>query len=345
MKRIVVCCDGTWNRPDEKDRGKIRPTNVVTLARSVAKVDARGVAQIVYYDRGVGTGFLDRLWGGAFGYGLTANIKQAYRYLVRHFEAGDELFLFGFSRGAYTVRSLAGLIRNSGLLLRNQAGRVDEAYSLYRRRDSASHPTSDAAQLFRSRYAVETRIKLIGVWDTVGALGIPGAAFSLFSRNLRFHDVKLSSHVDSAFQALAIDERRSIFSPAIWERQEHSVDQVLEQVWFAGVHANVGGGYEDTGLSDLACLWMKSRAAGQGLAFDEARVEKSLHENPLGELRDSRTGIYRWFGSSYRAIGRAKNGEEYAHSSAVERMEQAVNPKYDSRALKGFLKRGGRTTS
>ena len=290
MKRLVVCCDGTWNRPDQVDRGEVRPSNVAKMALAVAPRDLAGVAQLVYYHTGVGTSRRDRIRGGAFGWGLSRNIKDAYLHLVANYEPGDELFFFGFSRGAYTVRSLAGLVRNCGILRREFAGRLDDGYKLYRRRDKDSNPRAIESQLFRKSYATEVRIKCIGVWDTVGALGIP---MRPASRRLRFHDVKLSSYVDNAFQALAIDERRRPFKPSIWEQQEHAGGQRLEQRWFSGVHTNVGGGYADSGLSDIAFRWMKDRAAECGLAFDGGYVSESVHPNALGELRNSMTALYR----------------------------------------------------
>src|SRR5262249_14352914 len=140
MKRLVVCSDGTWNRPDQVSHGKACPTNVTKIARAIAARTDAGVPQYVYYNRGVGTDWRDHLRGGAFGIGCSETIREAYEYLVRQYEPGDELWFFGFSRGAYTVRSLAGLIRNSGLLRREYADRLDAAYTLYRRRDADSNP-------------------------------------------------------------------------------------------------------------------------------------------------------------------------------------------------------------
>ena len=344
-KRIVVCCDGTWNTPDEQDNGKPSPTNVVKTARTVADRDSGGFRQLVYYIEGVGTRWFDHLRGGAFGYGLSANIRQAYRYLVRHYQPGDEIFLFGFSRGAYTARSTAGLIRNCGLLRREHASRIDEAYAFYRRRDDASHPTGAEAQNFRRMYSHEIRIKFIGVWDTVGALGIPYGILRVFNRRVEFHDVKLSSYVENAFQALAIDENRKFFVPAIWEAQASAVDQVLEQAWFAGAHSNVGGGYADSGLSDIAFLWMKNKAERCGLAFNENYVEANIYPNVSGVLRDSKTGMYRLIPEYLRPIGAVKEGSEAAHRSAVERMERRGKPVYKPRNLVRYLDAGGRVTT
>lgn len=342
-KRLVVCCDGTWNKPDQRDEGKLSPTNVVKVKRAVAERGPGDTTQLVYYDRGVGTRWLEHLRGGAFGYGLSENIRQAYRYLVNHYEPGDDIFLFGFSRGAYTARSTSGFIRKCGLLKREHAGRIEEAYAFYRRRDEASHPTGEEATTFRRLYSREIRIKFIGVWDTVGALGIPfGFLSSIFNRKLAFHDVKLSSYVDNAFQALAIDERRRFFAPAIWEQQAHAVGQVIEQAWFAGVHSNIGGGYADAGLSDISLLWILTKAAGCGLALKDDYVPSQVHPNPAGELRDSKTGFYRLIPDHLRPIGAAKEGAEAVHRSAVERMKQAAGTSYRPQSLVEYLNSGGR---
>src|SRR5882672_8985050 len=147
MKRIVICCDGTWNRPDQVHDGKVCASNVTKVARCVAPVDPRGIQQLVFYDKGVGTGYFDRLRGGAFGWGIKRKILDAYRFLVTTYDPGDELFFLGFSRGAYTVRSTFGLIRNSGLLKPEFASKLADAYALYRRRDAASHPDAVESEL------------------------------------------------------------------------------------------------------------------------------------------------------------------------------------------------------
>ncbi len=302
MKRLVVCCDGTWNRPDQVDRGRVQPSNVAKLALMVTPSTASGIRQQVYYHPGVGTGRWDRIRGGAFGVGLSNNIRDAYLWLAKNFDTGDELFLFGFSRGAYTARSLAGLIRNSGLLRRECLDKFVDAYRLYRRRDPASKPAEFESTLFRKSYSCETRIKCVGVWDTVGALGIPigplAALNALF--RLRFHDVELSSWVESAFQALAIDEQRRPFGPSIWRQQAHATDQRLEQEWFPGVHVNVGGGYADSGLSDITLAWMADRASSCGLEFRATVPGISIRPDVTGELRDSMTFLYRLLGRRVR---------------------------------------------
>jgi uncharacterized protein (DUF2235 family) len=310
MKRLVVCCDGTWNRPDHVDRGVAAPTNVAKLALAVADRDADGVEQVLHYEAGVGTRRSERLLGGGFGYGLSRNVLDAYRFLVDAYEPGDQLFLLGFSRGAYTARSVAGLIRNAGILRRDERGRIDQAYALYRDPHRDTEPSGIASELFRRSYAYgETPIDFIGVWDTVGALGIPIDGFRppLLSRMWSFHDTRLSRVVRHAYHAVAIDERRAPFRPTLWERAENAGDQVLEQTWFAGVHCDVGGGYRDPELSEITLLWMAERARGCGLAFapdhlvvaepgfDPAarRAGRCVAPSPTGPIHESRNGFYR----------------------------------------------------
>lgn len=223
MKRLVICCDGTWNRADQEQDEQPVPTNVVRFAYRVAKRDA-ATTQVVFYDQGVGTGNrLDQLTGGAFGVGLEDNLYEAYRFLIANYELGDELFILGFSRGAFTARSLAGLIRNSGILRRDRVDLYRDAINQYRNR--GKHPSGDLARHFRLQHAMSvegcpdviTPIKFLGVWDTVGALGIPVDFLNARNRQAyEFHDTDLSGSVEHAYHALAIDEHRKPFEPTLW---------------------------------------------------------------------------------------------------------------------------------
>jgi uncharacterized protein (DUF2235 family) len=342
-KRLVVCCDGTWNTPDQ-----VESTNVCKLALAVKPDDADGVEQRIFYDKGVGTGRFEHFRGGSFGWGLSQNVQDAYMFLVQNFDPGDEIFLFGFSRGAYTARSVAGLVRNSGLLKRGFEGKLNAAYELYRDRDDDTHPRSVEAELFRRSFSHVVRIKFIGVWDTVGSLGIPVdfPGVHLVNDRWKFHDVKLSTFVDNAFQALAIDERRKPFTPTLWEQQPDATNQTLEQVWFSGVHSDVGGGYPETGLSDIALRWMMTKARDCGLVL----APPALKDDFGGALHDSMTWYYRTLGQFVRPIGAPRVDKE---GRPVKTFEAAANtakarlsgPAYQPTNLQAYLTAGGKTVN
>ena len=305
-KRIVIACDGTWNRPDQVHGDEVTPSNVTKLANAVADDDG-GTEQRVFYERGVGTGgAVDRLGGGALGIGLSRNVLAPYRFLAQHYEPGDDLYLFGFSRGAFTARSLAGLIGNCGILKPGHLAAVDDAFALYRSRARSTRPSSNEARLFRRTYAyreppregdhpdVEDRtpIRFLGVWDTVGALGVPipapvpKRARAFLSRRWSFHDVQLGAHVWHAAHAMAIDERRRPFEPTPIMRQSGApATQTIEQVWFAGVHSDVGGGYPDPRLADITLLWMVQQAEDHGLAFKRGWLRRTA--SPDGDRRET----------------------------------------------------------
>ena len=354
MRRLIVCADGTWNKPDQEDHGQSSPTNVVKMQRAVRSVASDNTSQIVYYHSGVGSGdALDKLLGGAFGEGLDRNILECYEFVVNNFHEGDELYFFGFSRGAYTVRSLAGLIRNSGVLRQEYASMDKEAFSLYRDRDPAKHPNLDAAKKFRATFSHDVGIKCVGVWDTVGSLGIPIGLFEKFSAHkYAFHDVTLSSKVENAFHALAIDERRKPFAPTLWEQSKEDADQNrnwLEQAWFAGVHSNIGGGYADAGLSDIAFCWMVERVNKLcGLEFNDDYVKQIARPSHLGRLQDSMTGGFELLGEFDRQIDDARETNdahgvhtwEYVHESVQQLMkEPKVSRNYNPPNLSKYAKR------
>jgi uncharacterized protein (DUF2235 family) len=307
LKRLAICCDGTWGTPDQFDETHTPvPTNVTKLAQCVADRGQDSVEQRMFYTPGVGTSAFDHLRGGVFGVGLSQKIKDAYMFIVETFAVDDELFLFGFSRGAYTARSLAGLIRNSGVLRPQYASRLDEAYELYRDRSDATHPRSTQARLFRATYSYEPRIKFIGVWDTVGSLGIPDLRVPVptqISDRWKFHDVELSTTVDFAYHALGLDEKRKPFEPTLWDQQDNApATQVLEQMWFAGTHGNVGGGWSEVGLSDLALLWLVTKARACGLNIDLNVLDRKLAPNQEGALQNSMTWYYSPLGDGTRYL-------------------------------------------
>jgi uncharacterized protein (DUF2235 family) len=321
MKKIVICLDGTWNTPDNNPEvDGNTSTNVWTLHNSLRDSDSQQIHQIKCYETGVGTHWYDKVRGGVFGVGLSDKIKDGYKCLANHYEQDDEIYIFGFSRGAYTARSLVGLIRNSGLIKSDNIDLVDEAYSLYRTRDEG--PDAENAKFFRSKYCHEPEIKFLGVWDTVGALGVPVESFDWFNkRYYEFHDTELSGIVRNAFQALAIDEHRKTYQCALWDPKK-KLNQRIEQVWFSGAHADIGGGYSDSNISDIPLQWMMDRATECGLEFKE----DGAPPEPAGfaPLHDSYkqflSGAYSMFEQRYyRPVLETKFGGESIDSSAIFR--------------------------
>ena len=321
-RRLIVCCDGTWNSPVQQ-----RETNVVQLLRAIqpeGTVAGAPVTQIAYYHLGVGTGnVLDRILGGGTGVGLSSSVKACYGFLVDNYLPGDEILLFGFSRGAFVVRSMAGMIALVGLLQKHEMFRFTDAWNCYacspRQRDPA---VLDAIAPARHQ---DVPINCIGVWDTVGALGVPGT--QLCASAYAFHHTSLSSTVRHAFQALAIDERRGNFQPAVWVKSDRT--QVLEQVWFAGVHSNIGGGYREHGLSDTTLLWMISRLlAHDVLDLDTTQIDQAIgrfHAEPVptGRLQDSRTRGWKIIACPIpRPVG-ITDESEMIHQTAILRMGAA----------------------
>ncbi len=335
MKRIAIFCDGTWNTPDELENGKPCQTNVVKMANALSAFSTDQTEQQLYYDIGIGAEGkkLKRIFDGATGTGISQNILQAYWYLSNNYEPGDELFFFGFSRGAFTVRSLAGLIRNSGILSIKYPEQLQQAYHLYKSRHPSFHPKSAEASLFRKTYAVEesTNIKFIGVWDTVGALGNPLFLKGVVSGNNEFHDTDLSSKVENAYHALAIDEKRKNFQAALWHRKPATTKQVLEQMWFVGVHSDIGGGYPESGLSDISLKWMLEKAESCRLHFNDI----PMAPNPMGTKHESLNGFYHLAGSFHRpitlTISAVDETCEMLHPSVFERYNQ--DPTYRPKNL------------
>lgn len=298
-KRLVFCFDGTTNRLDTR-----HTTNVVKLAQSLSPM-AKGVAQLIYYDRGVGTDPGEKIRGGALGHGLDKNLYDAYAFLIFNYTPGDEIYVFGFSRGAYTARSFVGLIYHCGVLRRRDAGQISDAIAFYRSRDELDGPMTDRGLEFRRQKsplvcvsaedeeyrcrnepgyqasdAPRLHVSYLGVWDTVGALGIPAhwRLSRLDRRAYQFHDTELTSFVQSARHAVAIDERRLTFTPTLWSnvtelnlqagQDAASPSAPYQQQWFPGDHGSVGGGGDREGLSDQAFRWIVDGARAAGLHVD-----------------------------------------------------------------------------
>ncbi len=340
-KRLILCCDGTWNTADQQKDGQACPSNVVRLAYRIAKRDG-DIPQIIYYDQGVGTGnWVDRVSGGAFGNGLEDNIHDAYRFLIANYELGDEIHLFGFSRGAFTARSIGGMIRKCGILRRDHIDQYVQALTMYR--SDVIHPDDDAAFQFRSDFSenpADIPIKFIGVWDTVGSLGIPLRGLRSLTRSKhQFHDTELSGTVEFAYQALAIDEHRAPFEPTLWLNKPKA-GQTVEQTWFCGAHSDVGGGYPECELADITLAWMIEKAKAH-LRFDQRAMEGfRLEPDPLGMIHNSKTGLYRVTAGIDRTIGLDKtkkvDASQSIHPTVLRRWD--TNKEYRPDSLRTYFK-------
>lgn len=333
MKNMIICCDGTWNTPGEQEHGVPTPTNVVRLYNAVATHDGAGTPQHRYYHPGVGTGksWWDKTIGGGTGKGLEANIKSAYRDLCDHYEPGDNIYLFGFSRGAYTVRSLCGFIACCGLLkcaalpaASDIWGSIDRLFQAgYRRKSETRDDWDQAGLMFHNAAGASIPIRFLGVWDTVGALGIPDdlALLNLIDNlhDFTFHDTGLGAAIQSARHAVALDEMRASFQPTLWNA---GADRDAREIWFPGAHSDVGGGYAETGLSDGALLWMMEEAQHCGLAFNPA-IAAQVRPDPLGVLHDSCQGVFAALPTQPRGSPRLAGAGPF-HASALAR--QATPP-------------------
>lgn len=303
-KNIVVCCDGTNSQFGELN------TNVVHLYNALP---GDGREQVCFYEPGVGTfgarvlgvdvgERLGKVLGAAFGYGIQKNLVRAYRYVVDVYEPGDRLFIFGFSRGAFTARTLTALVDTMGVLdadERELAKNVVKAYLQH---------GAKAGTAGQTRPASTCAPHFVGVWETVGALG-------LLVRLRRFHNNCLSPGVARAAQALAIDERRSRFKPSLWDENALKSGQSVEQVWFSGVHSDIGGGYARRGLADITLRWMLEQAEDAGLALKPSAYD-SLGGDPTGHLHHSYHGAWRLLGQHVRYPGMGAN----YHASVAERL-------------------------
>jgi uncharacterized protein (DUF2235 family) len=278
-KRIAFCADGTWD-------SSASHTNVYKLYKALTTT----ADQMPLYDDGVGASAnpIIKIVGGAFGTGLWQKIKDGYTKIAQLYEAGDPLYIFGFSRGAYTARSLAGMIVACGLPTQDfAAGMVDTVFNAYRDKSQRA----DLPNKLANCKMVIPEITMVGVWDTVGSLGIPSVVGLDDPVLYGFLDTSLHPNIKNAYQALAMDERRAQFPPTLWDGPA-APGQTLEQVWFTGAHSDVGGGEPDdvagtTALSDITLGWMMSKATALGLEFageapmplDSALALDTFHES------------------------------------------------------------------
>ncbi len=356
MKRLVFCFDGTWNRLDADT-----PTNVVLTAASIVRqVPKGGPTQIIHYDEGVGTGRLDRVSGGTMGVGLVTNIREAYRFLIFNYDPGDEIFVFGFSRGAFSARTFCGFVRHVGPLRRLHAARIDDALKLYEARIRDEDGATEELRRFRAVYsgnvcigadddawrcsnspgyltgqAPPMTIKYLGVWDTVGALGVPKVLplSAMFNRRHRFHDIALSGFIESARHAVAIDERRALFPAEPWgdlskinEARNYRPDDPnapYQEQWFPGTHGSVGGGGDIRGLSDGSLAWVLQGAKRAGLKLDVEQGSRiqAVRPDPLASLVNVRE--QQFSATALLKTNREGPAAHYQVSAAARRRWQA----------------------
>ena len=338
-KRIALFLDGTWNAGSDN-------TNVWRLKSLCSEKSADQSSQVIYYDVGV-NGFV----GGMVGKGLNRNVTDAYEWLIENYNSQDELFIFGFSRGAFTARSLAGFIAKYGMLKRGAPLGVKQLYNRYRRaedrtiwkliesRDNATLGECNLEEQWMLKYCIPIRIKVVAVWDTVGSVGIPFGNIPGISRaTFGFLHTGLRVPIENGFHALAIDEHRRAFMPTLWTvRKPKDPNAIIakprsltsvEQRWFVGAHANVGGGYDSDLLTQIPLRWIMSKASVHGLAFhDDVEISGDVHKSPITDsYRDFMYGCYRGFSwRHHRTIGEPPiERADGTHSNVNETIDVSV---------------------
>ncbi len=363
-KRIILCEDGTWLNSDNGDlKGALEiPSNVTRIARCIQPMSNEGVPQVVYYHHGVGggSGLLSRFQGFA-GDGISEIVREGYQFLSTNWTPGDEIFIFGFSRGAYTARSIAGLIDQIGVLTSEGQPYLAEIYrDVQHQHDRDYHPKHPdvpfpnkpsamdpgyVEQLRRRRLTrTDVTIKVVGVWDTVGSLGVPKIGWltrlglqSSQMKEMSFFDTALGNCIEYAFQALALDERRFPFQPTLWEKFEGNTT-TLRQVWFPGAHANVGGGYDDQQIATISLAWMVAQCQpfidfDEDYIFEEWEKVEDFYEKheskprpwSFGRIWDGMSAVYALGGMEVRKPGRycatdPTNGKE-THEPLIDTRE------------------------
>ncbi|KZK92923.1 hypothetical protein PsAD5_03644 [Pseudovibrio sp. Ad5] len=331
VKNIVVFSDGTG-----QEGGEGPDTNVYKLFRIC---ENRTKRQVLFYDRGLGTkahrSRVTRLLGNATGLGISKNLMECYQFIFENYQAKDKIYLFGFSRGATTVRSLAGFIEMFGILPKSRPELIAKAYKIYQISDC--HARKAKAQEFRERHHnMWADIEFIGVWDTVAALGLPWKPLSAAVNKLpgfkhEFHDLTLPVAVKNAYHALSIDDEREVFHPVLWN-ESTAPNQIMQQTWFAGVHTDVGGGYEDSRLSDITFNWMLEHVERNGLRIHESSrkaLVAKLNPDETGTIHNPREGIFEYIYKVKQRmwprldLNARERGQPHVHPSVLKR---ANNP-------------------
>ena len=365
-KNLILCADGTGNRGGETpDTNVYRTCHAVDLHQK----SGRKQQQITFYDNGVGTSSNKyiRAITGALGFGFGHNVRQLYEFLAKHYDDQDIIYLFGFSRGAATVRAFAGMVENCGLVDRNHPrcqtnGRFDHDKFVALINDAFKHYKHKTGGEFKSQEYVisEVRIKFMGIWDTVSALGFPyhrvndSLLEDLLERPLlvwlllaidktldfgwlahSFYNYTPNDTVDHVYHAIAVDDARKTFLPRVWDETGGSGN--VSQVWFPGMHSDVGGSYNQTGLAYVTMAWMMERAEHHGLDFVEGALQDANSKaNISGKLHNSRDGAAIYYRYAPRDIADlcSKNekhrpskllGPVKIHRSVIDRMGRGID--------------------
>lgn len=339
-KNIIILSDGTGQKG-----GVGSNTNVYKLFNML---EDRTGKQIVYYDPGIGTDW-KKITGSIAGRGISKNIMECYQFIFENFEANDEIFLFGFSRGAATVRSLSAFIHLFGILPQSRSDLINEAFKIYRIKNPLIREKK-AESFIQKHHTMWCKIKFLGVWDTVAALGLPVKWISVILDPLfphKFHSFELSDSVSFARQALAIDEERKAFNPVLWNSLKNDVEtKRMKQVWFCGVHTDVGGGYSEEELSNISLKWMINEAVDKGLIiYKKSPAYKNLiksESNVNGTMHNEQKGFPgSLFKSMKRNWNKTTHSEPCIHESVFHRTknnENCSSPAYSPWILEYFDK-------
>ena len=331
-KNIVVFSDGTGQKG-----GIDNNTNVYKLFNMI---EDRTNNQIAYYDAGLGTG-IEGISGLIVGSGFSRNMLDCYRFIFENFQADDSIYLFGFSRGAATVRSLSGFIHLFGILPISRADIIDEAFKIYTIKDKEKREKK-ATEFIDKHHTMWCKIKFVGVFDTVAALGLPNKSLSTLLDKIfphKFHSFELSDSVQFARHALSIDDQRKTFHPTLWNRlPENQPKDRLKQVWFCGVHTDVGGGYKEDDLSNISLTWMINEATAKGLIiYERAPSYQQLlktKKNADGHMHNEQIGfVGKLYKSKSRTWNENTNGTLFIHESVLKRTKNQSNadsPAYSS---------------
>lgn len=318
-KNIVIFSDGTG-----QEGGKGANTNIYKLFNMI---EDRTSQQISFYDRGLGTGWR-KMSGNIGGAGISKNIKECYAFIFENYEAGDQIYLLGFSRGAATVRSLSCFIHYFGIMPKSRPDLIDNAYKIYRIEDESERKRR-AKEFVSSHHTMWTRIRFLCCFDTVAALGLPIKPIDVLINKLpgfkhAFHNFKLSETVENAYHALAIDDERETFHPILWDPEILSY-QTVRQVWFCGMHTDVGGGYNEQELSDIPLVWMKDMAVKHGLNIYPGN-SVSIKGNVNGYMHNSRgKGWTKHYRQKKRFWDSRRTDRPVVHNSVLQRKKNVNN--------------------